>query len=196
MIAKKNEGISSRHLKIFHRWCLILITGQGSSLHPSKAVGFIFALEYWAISCGECGFRLRSTTHFNAGYLQCEGTLMPWSGLVQFKGHFAWTLNQTYGSVQADCWTLDWMLKDPFWKLLSGYERLRQHEADQHDGVFRSTETPCWRSTSASAYWLEASVAHQTLWPPLQNFSLVGLVSLYRFSKWWFLIWLNNTGNP
>ena len=29
--------------------------------------------------------------------------VMPRSGLVQFKGHFAQTLNRTYGSVQADC---------------------------------------------------------------------------------------------
>ena len=38
--------------------------------------------------------------------------VMPRSGLVQFKGHFAWTLNRTYGSVQADCRILDWTLKD------------------------------------------------------------------------------------
>ena len=59
----------------------------------------------------------------------------------------------------------------------------RQHEADQRDGVFRLAETPSWRSTSASAYRSEASVARQTLWPPLQNFCLVGLTSIYVFSE-------------
>jgi hypothetical protein len=45
---------------------------------------------------------------------------MPRSGLVQFKGHFAWTLNRAYGSVQADCWTLDWTLKDwSIWRYFS-----------------------------------------------------------------------------
>jgi hypothetical protein len=46
--------------------------------------------------------------------------VMPWSGLVQFKGHFAWTLDWIYGSVQADCWTLDWTLKDQSGRFGSG----------------------------------------------------------------------------
>ena len=61
---------------------------------------------------------------YNCGaYMGWTTTLqivMPWSGLVQFKGHIAWTLDRTYGLVQADCWTLDWTLKDWSGRFSSG----------------------------------------------------------------------------
>ena len=55
----------------------------------------------------------------------CLLVVMLRSGLVQSKKHFAWTLDRTYGLVQADCWTLDWILKDRSGRSGSGNPQVR-----------------------------------------------------------------------